>query len=133
ITVKLRGIHELSASVLANTHLGPEDVDFEWDANLVANDEGKLSADIKIDHADTTFPTDGATVRAMLTPDQRELLAIGARRPFHKLTLRECPGVMADLYKEIPPPPGCDEATVEFWPFPDRPLYELSCNTETLD
>jgi len=133
ITVKLRGLHELSANVLSSTTLGPDDVDFEYDAKLREPGEGKLSGDIKIDHADTTFSTDGATVRALLTPDQRELLAIGARRPFHRLALVECPGVTATLYKDLPPPSGCDEATVEYWPFPDRPLYELSCNTETLD
>lgn len=133
ITVKLRGIHELSASVLASTTLDLEDIDFEYDAKLREPGEGKLSADIKIDHQDITFPTDGATVMSMLTPDQKELLAIGARRPIHKLSLTECPGTLADLYKDLPPPPGCDEATVEVWPFPDEPLYELSCNTETLE
>jgi len=134
VTVKLRGIHELAPSMLSSTTLDLEGIDFEWDAKLDDTSQGSLSADIKIDHADVTFSTDGATVRELLTESQRELLAIGARRPFSALTLFECPGVTATLYKELTPPPsGCDEATFEVWPFSDGTVYELSCNTETLE
>lgn len=133
VTVKLRGIKELSASVLSGTTLQEGDGDLEWDVNLNDTTQGKLSAAIKVEYADTTFATDGTTIRSMLTPKQRELLAIGARRPFGALSLAECPSVVANLYKDLPPPAGCDDATVEMWPFPDGPLYELSCDTETLD
>jgi hypothetical protein len=131
ITVKLRGIRQVMAWLLTGPQLGLEGVECEWDVGFA--DEGKLSCDIKVETSNDTSPLDGASVMARLNESQLRLLEIGTHQPDFHTTLTACPAVPAQVWKEIAAVDGCDEATVEIWQFADGPLYELSCNTTTLE
>lgn len=131
LDVKVRDVDDYSATLMTDPEDGLDEVECEYDANLLADGPGKLSCDIKTKFSGDTTPLDGATTLSRLDEEQMQLLQVGTGHRRAQLTA--CPGIPAQIYDDLEPIEGCDEVTLEVWPFPQGTLYELSCKTTTLD